>query len=146
MKATPRIVIAGAGFAGIYTLRRLLKKLKQDEAEITIIDQRNYFLFTPLLHEVATCSIDQTQPVESISYFLQNSKTKFLIDEIKGIDLDGKKVLTGKQDVPFDYLVMGLGAKTNHYGIPGAKEYTWPVKDLSDAIKLREHLISTFQQ
>ncbi|HMR01193.1 MAG TPA: FAD-dependent oxidoreductase, partial [Candidatus Gracilibacteria bacterium] len=90
----PKIVILGAGFGGIYTYLHLRKKLKPSEADIILVNKTNHFLFTPMLHEVATGGLGHHQIVESLREIIYDSDTNLYVANIKSVDFDAKKVHT----------------------------------------------------
>lgn len=137
----PRVVILGAGFGGIYTLLNLFRILGRRSADITIINRTNYFLFTPLLHEVATGGIAHHNVVESLRALIAKSGAKLHVASVEKINTAAKTVQTSAGVFPYDFLVTALGAKTNFYGIPGAEEHSLVLKDLYDAIKMRNAVI-----
>jgi len=141
-----KIVILGGGFAGISTYLSLIKKLKPSEADILIINKTNYFLFTPLLHEVATGGLSEHNIVESVREIIYESGTNLLVADIIEVDMSKKIVHTTRGDVVYDYLVVALGAVTNFYNIPGAAEFSFILKDLSQAIILRNRCIAVFEE
>ncbi len=142
----PHIVVLGAGFGGLYTVKELLWYFKDEEVDITIVNQTNYFLFTPMLHEVATGSVGHHQVVESLRELLYQTKIKLITTEVGTVDL-AKKIVTTKQgSINFDYLVIALGSTTNFYGVPGADKYTITLKNLRDAITLRARIIESFEK
>ncbi len=142
----PKIVILGAGFGGIYTYLHLRKKLKPSEADIILVNKTNHFLFTPMLHEVATGGLGHHQIVESLREIIYDSDTNLYVANIKSVDFDAKKVHTNVGDINFDYLVIATGATTNFYDIPGAKENAFTIKSLGEAIKLRNYFIDNFEK
>lgn len=141
----PHIVIIGAGFAGIYTYKHLLEELG-DKARITIINKTNYFLFTPMLHEVATGGLAHHQVVEALREIVQDDTTRLIVGVADKVDLENKKVIVGDKEIAYDYLVIATGATTNFFGTPGAQEHTFILKDLRDAIKLRNYVIDIFEK
>lgn len=144
MGLKPQIVIAGAGFGGIYTLRYLGRYLNSNEARLTIIDQKNYFLFTPLLHEVATCSIGESQPTEEIKTLLRRRRADLAVATIQEINLAAREVrLAGGRIIPYDFLLLALGSSATDRGIKGAAQHGFFLKSLPDAVKLRRHLVAT---
>lgn len=142
----PRIVIVGGGFGGVYTARHLKPIVEKGIAEVTIINRDNYFLFTPLLHEVATGALSSHSVVEPIREILRGSNVHFVQAEVKGIDADKKLVKTSSGPIAYDYLVVSSGATTNYYGVPGAEKYSLTLKDLSDAINIRTALIKACEK
>lgn len=141
----PHIVILGAGFGGVYTYRHLLKKLHK-KARFTIVSPDNYFLFTPLLHEVATGSLEANHIVEPLRVITEYSSTKILPVLAESINIDEKVVKLPSVNLNYDYLVIATGAKTNFYNIPGADKHAFCLKNSADAVKLREHFITVFDE
>lgn len=144
--AKPRIVILGAGFGGVYTLLNLCKIYGRTDADITIINRTNYFLFTPLLHEVATGALAHHSVVESLRAIIAKSGARLHVATVQKVQTAEKIVHTDAGSFSYDVLVVALGATTNFYGIPGAAEHTLVLKDLYDAIKLRNAVIEACEQ
>ncbi|MEK7390690.1 MAG: NAD(P)/FAD-dependent oxidoreductase [Patescibacteria group bacterium] len=142
----PHIVILGAGFGGIYTFLNLRRRLSPQEADITIINRTNYFLFTPLLHEVATGGLSHHQVVEAIRSIIYKRGAVLHVAEIRNIDTRNKTVETSVGPVPYDILVIATGATSEFHGIPGAPEKTFVLKNLNDAIKIRNRFIDAFEK
>ena len=92
-----KIVIIGGGFGGIYTAKYLEELFDRNEVEITLINKTNYFLFTPLLHEVATGALTPDSIVEPIREIIRGSHTKFVEDIATEVDTVNKKVITTKE-------------------------------------------------
>jgi NADH dehydrogenase len=137
-----KIVILGGGFGGIYTLKNLLKEFKNNsQVEITLINNKNYFLFTPLLHEAATGAISIDNTIEPIREIFTCANFNFIHDEILKIDLNNKEIYTNIKKINYDYLVISTGSKPNFYDIKNAEKYTFTLKNLDDVIKLKNHLI-----
>jgi NADH dehydrogenase len=142
----PKIVILGAGFGGMYTFLNIRKQLSASEADITIINKTNYFLFTPLLHEVATGGLAHHQVVESIRSIIYKRSATLHVAEVVKVHTQERVVETTVGRVPYDILVIATGASTAFYGIPGAAEKTLVLKSLHDAIAMRNRLIMAFEQ
>ena len=143
---TPKqIVVLGGGFAGLHLVRRLERKLRRDEAEVTLIDRQNYHLFTPLLYQVCTGEL----PPHAVAYPLRDATAsagfRFLQSEIVALDVDHRRVGTADAEVPYDHVVIALGSVTNDYGIPGVRQNALPVKWLADAENLRRHVLDIFE-
>lgn len=145
-KPKPRLVIVGAGFGGLYTMREVLKTISSQDLDIVLINKTNYFLFTPMLHEVATGGVGHHQVVESLREFVYKTKVQLVVSEVGWIDLKKKVVSTKFGNINFDYLVIASGATTNFYNVPGALEYSLSLKDLRDAITIRNHIIDCFEK
>ncbi len=145
-KDKKKIVILGGGFGGLYTYKSLYRYFKHDEVDITIVNRTNYFIFTPLLHEVATGGIAHHQVVESIRQIIYKTNDKLHVAELLSIDCKNHIVKTSIDEIPYDILVVALGATTNFFNAPGAEEHSMVLKDLHDAIKLRTTLIESFEK
>lgn len=143
--ARPHIVIVGAGFGGMYTARNLERHVARGLIDVTVINRTNYFLFTPLLHEVATGGLAARNVTEPLREIFHTSGIRVYQGDVTAINTDRKAVMVGGTEISYDYLVVSTGAETNYYNIPGAAEYTLPIKTLPDAVRLRERIIDTFE-
>ncbi len=150
--ATPhRIAIAGGGFGGVYTALELEKRLAGDpDVEITLISHDNFFLFTPMLHEVAASDLDLTTIVNPIRKMLR--KVNFIAGDVQSVDLD-KKMLTVLHGLDrhehthsFDQIVFSLGCTTNFFGLPGLEDNAITMKSLEDAVNLRNRMIAILEE
>lgn len=143
---TKKIVILGAGFGGLCALKSVYKYVKNwRDYDILIIDKNNYFVFTPLLHEVATGGIDPGDIVFPIRD-LARGKTEHLEAEVLSVDLSKKEVTTNRGVVAYDYLVVALGSGTNFFNVSGAAEHTFTLKNIGDAKRLKNHLVHIFDE
>ncbi len=145
-----RVVILGGGFGGIYTALRLEKTLRRsDDIEVTLINGDNFFLFTPMLHEVAASDLDPTHIVNPIRKLIR--RANFLRGRVTGVDWEAKVVQVEHGDdghgheVPYDHLVIGLGSVSNHFGLPGVADHAFDMKSIDDAISLRSRLIECLE-
>ena len=150
-KPKKRILILGSGFGGLYAALHLEKNLaRSPDIEITLVNRENFFLFTPMLHEVAASDLDFTHIVNPVRKLLH--RVQFFHGEIKSIDLKEKRVMVAHSDdkhsheLSYDYLVLALGSVTNFYNLPGLAENALTMKSLSDAIRLRNHLIKNLEE
>lgn len=158
-----RVVIIGAGFAGIHAYLELHKQLHHTRRlEITLVNKTDYFTFIPMIHEVATGLLlpsSITQPIRTLAHCCLK---QFIEGEVQHINYDTQTVrimhgnleCTDNDDhtpaqrnitVEYDYLIQGLGSKTNFFGVPGAAEHALPLKTLDDARHLKNHVIESFQ-
>jgi NADH dehydrogenase len=105
-----RVLILGAGFAGLYTALHLERTLGKDTpAEITLVDRNHFHLFTPLLHEAASGVIHPGLIMTPIRRILRGKRIKFLRARVDSIDLDAQTVTMCCLQVPYDILVIELG-------------------------------------
>lgn len=146
MQQKKKIVILGGGFGGLYTFLQLQKEFSCDAIDVTIVNRTNYFLFTPLLHEVATGGLAHHQVVESIRQLIYKTQAHLHVAELTSIDCDKKTVTTTLGEISYDILVVALGATTNFFNTPGAAEHSFVLKDLHDAIELRSSFIEAFEK
>jgi NADH:quinone reductase (non-electrogenic) len=137
------VVILGAGFGGIGAL----KKLRNANVRITIIDKRDYHTFQPLLYQVATDELGPTEvgfPIRELLHGHDN--ITFHQAAAKSIDLVKKLVVTDSVGpIQYDYLVLALGAIVNFFHTPGADQYAFPLYTMEDAIRLKEHILKTLE-
>lgn len=145
-----RILILGSGFGGLYTAMHLEKKLRRaSNVEVTLVNRENFFLFTPMLHEVAAGDLDITHIVNPVRKLLR--RTQFFNGDVKAINLSKRTVLATHADdnhdheLRYDYLVLALGSVTNFYNLPGLAQNALTMKSLSDAILLRSRLIKNLE-
>jgi NADH dehydrogenase len=145
-----RIVILGGGFAGVAVARRLERRLRPDEADVTIVSRENFTLFTPMLPEVSSGGIETRHVVTPVRAQLR--RTRFVLGEIERIDLDVREVdarhpITGDvATLLYDRIVLALGSVTSTFGIPGVEEFTLPLKTIEDAETLRNRIIAALEQ
>ena len=141
-----KIVILGAGFGGLFALKSIYKNVKNcQDYDILVIDKKNYFVFTPLLHEVATGGIDPGDIVFPIRDLAKDG-TEHLEAEVLSVDILKKSIVTSKGEIYYDYLVVALGAGTNFFGVSGAAEHSFTLKNIDDARHLKNHLIHIFDE
>ncbi|MGB7464942.1 MAG: FAD-dependent oxidoreductase, partial [Candidatus Acidiferrum sp.] len=143
MADIPHVIILGAGFGGIGAL----KKLRDANVRITLIDKHDYHTFQPLLYQVATEELTPEQvgfPIRDVLHHHQN--VTFHQAAVTSIDLAGREVATDSMaPLKYDYLVLALGAVVNFFQTPGADQYAFPLYTMDDAIRLKEHVLKTFE-
>jgi NADH dehydrogenase len=134
-----RVVIVGAGFAGLAAAR----ELAGTSVSVTIIDQHNYHTFLPLLYQVATAGLepaDVAYPVRTI--FAHARNVTFRHGRVRAIDHEERRVaLEDNSEIPFDHLVLATGATAAYFAIPGASQFAMPLYSLADARHLRNRLL-----
>ncbi|MGW7570057.1 FAD-dependent oxidoreductase [Streptomyces tendae] len=138
----PRIVIVGAGFAG-YRTARTLSRLTRHQADITLLNPTDYFLYLPLLPQVAAGILEPRRVSVSLSGTLPH--VRLVLGEADGIDLDGHAVhYTGPEGeegtLPFDRLVLAAGSVNKLLPIPGVAEHAHGFRGLPEALYLRDHV------
>jgi demethylphylloquinone reductase len=138
-----RICILGGGFGGLYTALHLSQFPWEtsEKPEIVLVDQRDRFLFSPLLYELITGELETWEIAPPFADLLAGTGIQFYQTEVAGIDLDGQQVqLQNGVTVAFDRLVLALGGETPMDLAPGVSEYAIPFRSVADAYRLRERL------
>lgn len=139
----PRVAVIGAGFGGLWAARELAGK----PVTVVLVDRNNYHAFLPLLYQVAAAEIEATEiafPVRSI--FRGAGNVNFVLGEVQGLDLKERAVVTAECTVPYDYLILALGSDTHYFGVPGAKEHTFPLKTVGEATAVRTQILTCFER
>jgi NADH dehydrogenase len=138
----PRIVIVGGGFGGIY----LAQSLKGVQAQVVLIDKNNYYTFQPLLYQVATSGLESSSIVAPFRKFLGSQKNfYFRLAEVSQVIAAQNCIETSIGVIKYDYLVVSTGASTNYYGMKDIEKHAIPLKNLNDAIQLRNHILENFE-
>jgi len=146
-----RVLILGGGFGGIYTALELQKRLRRrKDVTVTLLSRYNFFLFTPMLHEVATSDLEINTIISPLHKLL--SRVATFVGNIEAIDLTTKSVRVSHgveghcHDLPFEHLVLALGASTNFFGLPGVEANALALRTINDAVALRSRLISHLEE
>jgi len=139
----PRVIIIGAGFGGLWAARTLANH----PVDVLIIDRNNYHTFLPLLYQVAAAELEPEQiayPVRSILRKLPN--VDFIMSEVKRVDFGARLVVTDGPAISYDYLIVGIGSVSHFFGVPGAAEHAFLLKNLDQGVTLRNHILCHFEQ
>jgi NADH dehydrogenase len=137
-----QILVLGGGFGGMYTARRLERRLPAGEAEIVLINVENYMLYTPLLPEAAAGTIEPRHVVVPLRQALR--RTRLRVGTVTGVDIDRRTctyitAALGERTLSWDRLVVALGSVSRILPIPGLAEHARGFKTPSEAIYLRNH-------
>jgi len=139
----PRIVVIGAGFGGLWAVRRFVSH----GLGVTLIDRNNYHTFFPLLYQVAAAELGPSEiayPVRSL--FRKHSLVEFRKARVHDVDLDAKIVASDGFRLEYDYLVIALGSVPNYFGVEGAARHAFPLRTMDDAVPLRYHVLNCFER
>lgn len=146
-----RIVVLGGGFAGMTTAQHLEKAFGADPTvSLTLVSENNALLFTPMLAEVAASSLEPTHISSPLRTSLR--RTRVVRARAEAIDLDRRCIrLAGEEglaprELPYDHLVLAAGAVSNYFGNKNIERHAFDFKTLSDAIKIRNHVIKMFER
>lgn len=143
MTQQPRICILGGGFGGLYTALRLIQFPWEpsDQPEITLIDQRDRFVFSPLLYELVTGELETWEIAPPYTELLANTGIRFRQAEVAAVQLDAKQVqLQDGSPLDYDYLVLAMGGETPMDLAPGVADHAIPFRTIADAYQLEEKL------
>jgi len=143
-----RIVVLGGGFGGVITVRQLEKLLRRHSVEITLVSRQNFFVITPLLFEACSGTLELRHCAQPIRAVLR--RARFIEATVQSVDPERQLVravaLEGPAyDLPYDHVVVALGASTNERLIPGSAN-ALTFKTMADALVLRNHLIRCFER
>jgi NADH dehydrogenase len=140
--------VLGGGFAGAYCAQALERRTSRGEAHITLLDRQNFFIFSPLLIEAGTGSVEPRHAVVSIRSFLK--RTRFRMVEVTGLDPARNEVAVlapdgNEERIPYDHVVVALGSVTRLPPVPGLVEHGFQIKSLADAVALRDRAIQLLE-
>lgn len=142
-----RVVIIGGGFGGVYTGLYLIPLVQKGLIELTLISKDNHFLFTPLLHEVATGGLPADSVIEPLREVFRGSGIRVVVAEVKRITTHSKVVeTTGGERYSFDYLVLATGASSEMPKVVEGDTPLSPLKSIADANTIRDRLIDQFER
>jgi NADH dehydrogenase len=146
-----KVYILGGGFGGLYSALELERRLgRETDIDITLVNRHNFFLFTPMLHEVAASDLELTTIVNPMRKLL--SKVQLFAGEVEHIDLPNSRLTLAhgfrrhSHTVPYDQLILALGSVANFHELPGLAERAITMKSLGDAIALRNRLIAHLEE
>jgi NADH:ubiquinone reductase (H+-translocating) len=139
----PRVVIIGAGFAGI----ALARKLAKTRTQVVLIDKNNYHQFQPLFYQVAMAGLEPSSIVFPLRKIFQGRNNVFVrMAEMQSVDTTKKILITNEGELSYDQLVIAVGADTNWYGNQQIKANAIPMKSVSEALYLRNAVFSDYEQ
>ncbi len=144
MQPRPRVVVVGTGHAGLEAVRALRKA----PVDVLLVDRNNYHKFQPLLYQVGTAGLQPGQITQPARHIFQGQENfDFRMAKVLGVDFEARQVLVDAgPPVWYDYLLLAAGASTAYFGVEGAQEYGFPLKNIPDAINMRSHIIGQFEE
>ncbi len=138
-----RIVIVGAGFGGL----TLAQKLVKSDFQIVLIDKNNYHQFQPLFYQVAMAGLEPSSISFPLRKAFQKKKNVIIrVAKVEGVDTDNNEIITSIGALRFDYLVFAYGVGTNYFGNKTLEERTIPMKSVSEALYLRNAILSDYEK
>ncbi|HEY7976917.1 MAG TPA: NAD(P)/FAD-dependent oxidoreductase [Rhizomicrobium sp.] len=144
MVSNKRVVVVGAGFAGIEVARGL----GRTGIPVTLIDRQNHHLFQPLLYQVATAALSPADIAEPVRKVLRGlPSVEVLLGEVAGIDKTARTVtLRNGEKIPYDHLVIATGATHSYFGHDEWSDFAPGLKTIEDAREIRSHLLLAFER
>ncbi len=142
VKFEPVVAIVGAGFGGL----RAARALRDAPVKIILVDRHNYHLFQPLLYQVATAGLSPVEiayPVRAI--FHDQTNVEFRLADATGADLAAKTLKLSTGDLQYDYLILAVGGTTHYFGSDSVAKHAFGLKDVDDAVAIRNHLLKMFE-
>lgn len=136
----PKIVILGAGFAGMMTTKNLIKKLGAADAEITLVNKHNYHHITTWLHEVAAGTMNPNQARVMIEDVIDSKRVHFVYDTVKEVKKEEKRIVMENGELEYDYLVFSLGFEKATFGIPGLDEHSFSIRSINSSRLIQQHI------
>ena len=146
--SAPRVVIVGGGFGGLAAA----KSLRNTDVHVVLVDRQNHHLFQPLLYQVATSVLSPGQIASPIRGILKRQhNTTVILGEVVGVDIDRRCVFVDSADqegapIEYDYLVLATGASHSYFGHDEFARFAPGLKSLADAVSIRNHVLSAFEQ
>ncbi len=138
----PHIVIVGAGFGGLSAAVHL----SDADADVTVIDRRNYHLFQPLLYQVATAGLSPAQIASPIRAILRHAaNVRVVMGKVNGVDKQRRAVILDDREVTYDYLVLATGARHSYFGHDDWERVAPGLKKIDDATLIRRRILGAFE-
>ena len=137
------VVIVGAGFGGL----RAARALRRAPVQVVLLDRNNYHLFQPLLYQVATAGLEPDQIAKPVRAILRSQKNfDFRMVEVTRVDFNDRRLQTSAGPIAYDFLVLAHGGETNFFGLDGVRTHGLSLKDVPDAVEIRNHVLTCFEQ
>jgi len=140
---TPTVVVVGAGFGGLNAARAL----RRAPVQVVLVDRNNYHLFQPLLYQVATAGLEPEEIARPARAILRGQKNfDFRMVDVTRVDFAAKRLETSAGPISYDFLVLAPGGETNFFGLESMQRHGLGLKDIPDAIAIRNHVLTCFEQ
>jgi NADH:ubiquinone reductase (H+-translocating) len=137
------VVVVGTGFGGL----RAARALRRAPVQVVLLDRNNYHLFQPLLYQVATAGLEPEEIAKPARSILRGQKNfDFRLVDVTRVDLPGRRLETSAGPIAYDFLVLAPGGETNFFGLDAVQRRGLGLKDIPDAIAIRNHVLTCFEQ
>ena len=139
----PTVVVVGGGFGGLNAARAL----RRVPVNVILLDRNNYHLFQPLLYQVATAGLEPEEIARPVRAILRGQKNfDFQLVDVRGVDFAQRRLDTSAGPIAYDYLVLSHGSETNYFGLESMRQHGLGLKDIPDAVNIRNHVLTCFEQ
>jgi NADH:ubiquinone reductase (H+-translocating) len=139
----PTVVVVGAGFGGL----RAARALRKAPVDVLLVDRHNYHLFQPLLYQVATAGLEPEEIAKPVRAVLRGQRNfDFRLARVTGVDFGARRLATDDGPIGYDYLILATGAAANFFGLKGVEQFGLTLKDIPDAVRIRNHVLSRFEE
>jgi NADH dehydrogenase len=143
MSEGPTVVIVGAGFGGLNAARAL----RRVPVQVVLVDRNNYHLFQPLLYQVATAGLEPEEIAKPARAILRGQKNfDFRLVDVTRVDFAARRLDTSVGPIPYDFLILSPGGETNFFGLEAMQRFGLQLKDIPDAVAIRNHVLTCFEQ
>lgn len=137
------VVIVGGGFGGLNAARAL----RRAPVQVVLLDHNNYHLFQPLLYQVATAGLEPEQIAKPVRAILRGQQNfDFRMVAVAGVDFAHRRLETSAGPIGYDFLVLSHGGETNFFGLDSMMKNGLGLKDIPDAVRIRNHVLTCFEQ
>ena len=141
-QADPVVVIVGAGFGGLNAARAL----RRAPVSVVLVDRHNHHVFQPLLYQVATAGLEPEEIARPARAILRRQKNfDFRLVDVTRVDLAQRRLETSAGPIAYDYLVLSPGGETNFFGLDSMERHGLGLKDIADALAIRNHVLTCFE-
>ncbi len=139
----PAVVVVGAGFGGL----RAARALRKAPVDVLLVDRHNYHLFQPLLYQVATAGLEPEEIAKPVRAVLRGQRNfDFRLAQVTGVEFAARRLATDDGPIGYDYLILATGAAANFFGLKGIEQFGLTLKDIPDAVRIRNHVLACFEE
>lgn len=139
-----KVLVLGAGYAGLQAVTKLQKEISANEAEITLVNKNKYHYEATWLHEASAGTLNYEDLIYPIESVIDKNKVNFINAEVTKIDRNAKKVETTHGIFEYDILVVALGFESETFGINGMKEHAFQIENINTARRIAAHIEERF--